>query len=353
MPDDVTAGTDNTGTQPTALDTQPSTGTEQSGTQPTEQDSQPHSSTTTTTPDTTAQVEGEEQARTPTGEQKPSNPWDSPENPYYKRFNDTQSHAARLYQEKTQLAKQAQEYQERIARFEAQQKEAETKSKLLPFQKAHPEFSQTRDRLSKVAAFKTALSSFPDADDTAIKRLAQGMGVTAEDFKLEAQERDYRQRITEELQSDPEGFIQTRVETKIQEALQKYDEYLSSRVNVERLVNDPNNANLIEQFAPQMARIMDPQVPGREKAFDHARLLAENAALKAKLGKQVETVAHGEAHEAMQAAQPGRQRVRPNLAYPDEARRDAVAWLRKQDPNIPSETLARKAHQINDYFSTH
>ena len=155
MSDNADAGTDNTGTQPTEVDQSTATGTADAGTQnQPETDSQSHSGTDTTTT-TNQQVEGQAQAVQPTGEQKPATPWDSPENPYYKRFNDTQSHAARLYQEKTQLAKQAQEYQEKISRFEKMQQENEAKAKMLPFQKSHPEYANTRERLGKVAAFRT------------------------------------------------------------------------------------------------------------------------------------------------------------------------------------------------------
>lgn len=350
MPDDTDAGTVDTGTQPTAADQTADTGTVDTGTQVEAQtDSQPHTDTTTTD----QQVEGKVQADQPQGGQKPTNPWDSPQNPYFKRFNDTQSHAARLYQEREQLAKQAQEMQERLQRYETQQKEAEAKAKMLPFQKSHPEYANTRERLGKVQAFKTAISAIDGADEATAKKLAQAYGLTADDFRLEREESMYRQKIDDEFRSDPEGFVQSRVESKIHEALQKYDEYLAARVSTERLINDPGNAKLIEAYAPQMSKIMDPQVSAREKAFEYAQILAERDALKRRLGSQVEQVSQRQAHDSM--AQPqhmrGGKRVPAGQQYPEEARNDAVAWLKKQNPNISQDALITKAMAINAYFA--
>lgn len=352
MSDNADAGTDNTGTQPTEVDQSTATGTADAGTQnQPETDSQSHSGTDTTTT-TNQQVEGQAQAVQPTGEQKPATPWDSPENPYYKRFNDTQSHAARLYQEKTQLAKQAQEYQEKISRFEKMQQENEAKAKMLPFQKSHPEYANTRERLGKVAAFRTALSSLDNVDDNTMKKMAQNFGLTVDDFKLEQSEQGYRQKIDEELRADPEGFIQTRVESKIQEALHKYDSYIQSKVNIERMVNDPSNARLIEQYAPQMAQVMDPQVPAREKAFQFAQILAERDALKAKLGSRVEEVSHSEAQDsfAKPRQQTGSRRQSQTQQYPEEAARDAYAWAKKQNPDWSQDQLLTLAMKINASF---
>lgn len=352
MSDNADAGTDNTGTQPTEVDQSTATGTApDAGTQnQPETDSQPHSGTDTTT--TNQQVEGNAQVVQPTGEQKPATSWDSPENPYFKRFNDTQSHAARLYQEKMQQAKQIQEYQDRISRFEKMQQEQEAKAKILPFQKSHPEYANTRERLGKVAAFRTALSAIDNVDDNTMKKMAQNFGLTVDDFKLEQSEQAYRQKIDEELRADPEGFVQTRVESKIQEALQKYDSYIQSKVNVERLVNDPTNARLIKQYAPQMAQVMDPQVPAREKAFQYAQLLAERDALKAKLGNRVEEVSHYEAQDAFaKPRQQGGGRKQPQTQqYPEEAAHDAYAWAKKQHPDWSQDQLLNLTMKINASF---
>jgi hypothetical protein len=349
MPDDADAGTADAGTQQTADQTAP--GTVDTGTQVDAQtDSQPH---TDTTPTTDQQVEGEAQAGQPTGDQKPANPWDSPENPYYKRFNDTQSHASRLYQEREQLAKQNQEYQERLQRFETQQKEAEAKAKMLPFQKSHPDYANTRERLGKVQAFKTAISAIDGADEATAKKLAQAYGLTADDFRLEREESMYRQKIDDEFRADPEGFVQARVESKIHEALQKYDEYLAARVSTERLITDPSNAKLIEAYAPQMSKIMDPQVSARDKAFEYAQVLAERDALKRRLGSHVEQVSQKNALDSMAHTQHmrGGRKTPSGQQYPEEARQDAVAWLKKTTPGISQDALLTQALKINAYFA--
>lgn len=352
MSDNADAGTDNTGTQPTEVDQSTAPGTADAGTQTQpETDSQSHSGTENTT--TSQQtVEGQAQAVPPTGEQKPANPWESTENPYFKRFNDTQSHVARLYQERQQLAKQNQDYQEKVSRFEKMQQESEAKAKMLPFQKSHPEYANTRERLGKVAAFRTALSSIDNADDNTMKKLAQNFGLTVDDFKMEQSEQAYRQKIGEELNADPEGFIQSRVENKITEALQKYDSYISSKVNVERRLNDPSNARLLDAYAPQMAQIMDPQVSSSDKAFQYAQLLAERDALKAKLGNRVEEVAHSEAQTAFsQPRQQGSQRRQGQAPqYPAEAERDAYAYAKKQNPDWSQDQLLTLAMKINASF---
>jgi len=348
MPDDTDSGTADAGTQTTQVDQTATAGTADAGTQQPEQtDSQLHTDTTTTD----QSAEGKAAAESPTGVQKPATPWDSPENPYLKRFNDTQSHASRLYQEREQLAKQTQEMQERLQRFETQQKEAEAKAKMLPFQKSHPEYANTRERLGKVQAFKTAIGAIDGADEATAKKLAQAYGLTADDFRLEREEGMYRQKIDDEFRADPEGFVQARVESKITEALQKYDEYLSARVNTERLINDPVNAKLIDAYAPQMSKMMDPQVPGREKAFDYAKVLAENEALKARLGVQVEQVSQRNAQDSMQQT-PHARKKSGQQTWPIEAKADAVAYLKKQNPNLSSDALLTQAMKINAYFAT-
>lgn len=349
MPDDIDAGTSQEGTQPTASDAAADTGTADAGTQETQQaDSQVHNGTTTTT----SQAEGEAQAQSPTGDEKPANPWESPENPYFKRFNDTQSHATRLYQQNQQLARQSQEYQERIARFEQQQKEQADKAKLSPFQKAHPEYGQNRDRLNRVSAFRAALSSFDNPDDATMRRLAQNMGISQKDLELERDAESYRQRLDEEWRADPEGFVQSRVESKIQEALGNFENYLNSRSGVERLISDPGNAKLIESYAPQMSMMMDQNVPARDKAFTLAQVMAERDALKAKLGQQVEQVSHAEAQQSFARPQQkqGSNGRRQASQYPAEAQADPRGWLLKKNPNMSQDQLITEMMKINNYF---
>ncbi len=354
MSDNADAGTADAGTQPTASDTSPSTGSAEAPTQTSQGqvDSQPQSSTPTPT-----QAEGEAQASDPTGSQKPANPWDSPENPYLKRFNDTQSHAGRLYQEKQQLAKQYQDTQERLARYEKAEQERAAAAKASPFQKAHPEYAQNRDRLNRVSSFRAALSAIDNADEATAQKLARSMGITADDLKMEREAAHYRERITEEFNADPEGFVQSRVESKIQEALGRFDEYLNSRSTVERIINDPSNAQLIQSYAPQMSQMMDPQVPARDKAFAFAQLMAERDALKAKLGKQVEQDAQAEAQSAMSRPRsnsqgvPGRSGKSRASEYPAEAQRDPIAWLKSRNPKMNQDALITEAMKINDYFN--
>ncbi len=92
--------------------------------------------------------------------------------------------------------------------------------------------------------------------------------------------------------------------------------------------------------------MMDPGVSGRDKAFEHAKLLAEVSALRAQVRKEVETVAADEARAAALSGRPPRTAQRRTGSQDDGF--DPVAHLTKKGipPGHPSH--ARELLRLND-----
>lgn len=305
MSDIESAGTSDEGTQQTE-DTATAQGTDTSGTQGTEApasgiagDSQPHNDTTTTDATTADKVTagGTQDPASAKAAPDTANPWDSDENPYRKRFNDTLSHAQQLYQEKQQRDRQLAEIQQKLTESEqAKAKEAE-RANLKRWNAGHPEYSKFRTLSERAQNYNRLLAKAETPDQKQmLRQMMQGEFKPEELEELEASEND-RKEMIQSFTSDPRGFFAQHVQPLIQQAFEQYDAYQASRSQVQSLVGDPQNAKLIQSYAADMHRIMDPAVPSREKAFDYARLKAENDAMRAQLGKKVEQDATADARK--------------------------------------------------------
>lgn len=192
-----------------------------------------------------------------------------------------------LRQQLTQLQQEQQAAQQR-AQEEAQ------RLNLSPFHSRHPQHQQNTARVQAFSAFKAALQGLPPElqnDPAQRARLAQAMGVTADDEKLYQQREAYSQQITQEFQSDPDAFVEKRVERRLQEQFQQFEQYLEAKVNAKGLIQQ--HQPLIEQHADRMNWILDPQVPAREKAIWAAQQeakVAELLATKVPEAQHVETL---------------------------------------------------------------
>lgn len=274
-----------------------------------------------------------------------ANPWESDQNPYRKRFHDTLSHAQRLYQERQGYDRQIQEYQQRIADFESKSKAQAEAAKLNPWNKGHPEHAKFRSLMERADTSRRILANAKTPEQQAAAReLMQGVFSPDELQSLEQAEQD-RKALIADFSADPRGFITAHVQDAVKAAVAEYDAYQGARSSIQGMIQDPNNAKLIESYAPDMARMMDPGVPAREKAFEFARIKAENEALKAQVGKQVETVAADEARTAARSGTPTR--TGQQTGKRGEVT-DPVAYLAKQGITPSHPQFARRLIQLNE-----
>lgn len=187
----------------------------------------------------------------------------------------------------------AQLQQEQQAAQQKAQEEAQ-RLQLSPFHSRHPQHAHNLSRVQAFSSFKAALQGLPPElqnDPAQRARLAQAMGVTADDEKIAQQAQAYSQQIQQELQSDPDAFVERRVERKLTEQLQKFEQYLEAKVNAQGLIQQ--HQPLIEKHADRMNWMLDPQIPAREKAIWAAQQeakVAELLAAKVPEAKQVETL---------------------------------------------------------------
>lgn len=237
-----------------------------------------------------AATEKQEQAKPDT-----ANQWDTDQNPYRKRFNDTLSHAQRLYQEKQERDRQFSELQTKIAEYESKTKAQAEAAKLNRWNKGHPEHNQFRSLQERADFSRKLLANAQTPEDqAAARRLMAGQFSAEELQELENSERD-RKNLISEFSADPRGFITSHVQDAVRAAISEYDAYQRASSQVTGMINDPNNSKLIESYAPDMARIMDPNVPSREKAFEYAKLRAENDQLRAQVGQRAVQAATADA----------------------------------------------------------
>ena len=189
-----------------------------------------------------------------------------------------------------QLAQLQQEQQ--TAQRRAQEEAA--RLNLSPFHSRHPQHQQNTARVQAFGSFKAALQGLPPElqnDPAQRARLAQAMGVTPDDEKLYAQQERYSHQVRQELESDPEAFIEKRVERRLNESFQKFEQYLEAKVNANGLIQQ--HQPLIEKHADRMNWVLDPNVPARDKAIWAAQAeakVAELMASKVPQAQQVETL---------------------------------------------------------------
>ena len=192
-----------------------------------------------------------------------------------------------LRQQLTQLQ------QEQSAAQQRAQEEAQ-RLNLSPFHSRHPQHQQNTARVQAFSSFKAALQGLPPElqnDPSQRARLAQAMGVTGDDEKLFQQQEMYSRQVQQEFQSNPDEFVEKRVERRLQEQFQKFEQYLEAKVNAQGLITQ--HQPLIEQHGERMNWMLDPNVPARDKAIWAAQQeakVAELMATKVPQAQQVETL---------------------------------------------------------------
>jgi hypothetical protein len=235
---------------------------------------------------------------------KQANPWDTDDNPYRKRFNDALSHGTKLYQEVQKYRKQFDGIDPEQARKALEmRKQQEEASKLKPWNKGHEaydKFQAVRSRVSEYNRMRQAADT-PEKQSL-LKEMAGQMFRPEELQQVQDYETDRAQMVAQ-LTEDPRGFINDLVAPLIQQSLAQFEQFQAARQQTTSWFTDPNNQPLLDRYAPDMYRMMDPSVPARDKAIEVARLKSENDALKARLSGQIETLATAEAQMSARRGQ--------------------------------------------------
>ena len=190
---------------------------------------------------------------------------------------------------------------QQIAQLESQQQAAQQKAQeeaqrlnLSPFHSRHPQHAQNTSRIQAFEGFKRTLGTHSpeaQADPALRQRIAAEWGVTAQDEQLYRQKEQHSQQLRQEFESDPEGFIERRVERGRQESFQQFEQYLEAKVAAKGLIQQ--HQPLIEKHSDRMNWILDPNVPARDKAIwaaSQEAKVAELMASKVPEAQQVETL---------------------------------------------------------------
>jgi hypothetical protein len=295
MADDDIAGDQGTAIADTPMaDSQPA----DTGTAPADTHDSGGSSTTVQSDQTQTEVSSHDQAA------QRQVPWDSDENPYRKRFNDVLAHSQRLYQERQELQKRYDGLDPDAARKAIQfQQERQAAAALKPWNKGHEGFDKFQAVRSRVADFNRMRAAADTPEKQAVLRDLAGTMFSQEDLTLVREAEEDAKAFNFKMQSDPQGTIAEMVMPIIEQKLTQFDQFMGARQQTQQWFSDPSNQPLLDRYAPDMYRMMDPSVPARDKAVEVARLKAENDALKAKLSGQVETLATAEAQTSARRGQ--------------------------------------------------
>lgn len=237
-------------------------------------------------------------------------------------------------------------------RAEAQQREQAQKAS--PYTKRHPEYEQTKQRVSRAESLiraQRALGLNPEnpEDKARLAALAREYRVTPDDMKAHQEAEAYREQMLTRLQEDPDGFFQDREErllARVEEMLVQREQAQQVQANTAAWINDPANAQMIQAHAPEIVQMVDPNIPYRERAAFAGKLLSELDALKKQLGKQVE-----------QASQAGAQRALAQMPAPGASKAaaggsprvtDAREYVQKVLKILPSDhRYAEKLIEVN------
>lgn len=227
------------------------------------------------------QPDGQQQANQPPTENK----WDSPENPYYKRFNDVQPVASRLFQE-VKAYKDLGVDPATIRQMIDERKQREQASNLKPWNAGHSDYNKFKQLRSTANEFRSAMqrAGQDPVKQEFVKEMYQGK-FSGEDLQMIQQAETERQEQLEQLQSDPAGFIAQHVDSLIQQKFQQYEQFQNTRQQVTGWFNDPNNQPLVQKYSQDMAQMMDPSIPARDKAVAYAQMKAQVDQLRAQLSQ--------------------------------------------------------------------
>ncbi len=213
-----------------------------------------------------------------------------------KRYKDQQPYLTKLSQERADLTKRydgidPDRAREALAEMQRRQEVAQAS----PFSRRHPEYSQNKSRIERA---ELAIKATEGMERDEANRIAARMGVTTEDLQMRNQANAYRQQQQEQLFSDPDTFIAERVESLVNQKLSQQMAFIEGRTNAEKWLSDPKHDQIVKNYAPDINRLLDGNMPLRDKVAFLGEKFSELDALKKQLGQQAETVAHADAQKA-------------------------------------------------------
>jgi Skp family chaperone for outer membrane proteins len=220
-----------------------------------------------------------------------------PEHDWKRRYGDLQSYAQKLKAEAEQVRKQYDGLgkPDELRAIMAERKKQEEAARLKPWNSGHQEHSRFQQLRSKAEDFRAKLARADTPEKKAMVQELYADDFTPEDIALITEaERDSKQ-LSQNFHSDPRGFLAEHVIPLIRGEFQQIMQFQQTQMAAQNWLSDPTNNQLLDKYAPDMERMLDPEIPAREKAVEFARMRAELDALKAKLGTQMETQAHSEA----------------------------------------------------------
>lgn len=251
--------------------------------------------TTESTASAPSQLHSEPPASpSPMGAQDASQPVAQPVD-WEKRYKDGQSYLTKLAQENAHYKRtwdgiDPQQARQALVDFESRQQVANVS----PFNRNHPDYASTKQRVDRASTFlKAAEGLEPDQ----ARAMAHRLGVTADDIRLQQQAERNRAQVIDELHSDPDGFIQSRVESMVHQALQQYDQWTAAKSGADQWLSEKGRADLLKN--PDVQRLFDERVPLRERLSLVGDKLARLEALERQVASQTGAVSQAAAQQEL------------------------------------------------------
>ncbi len=225
---------------------------------------------------------------------------------------------------------------------QAERQQAAQLANIRPFQKQHPDYAKTMDSVSRVKAFKAALNAAPQElqDDASYRgRLAQQMRVSMDDAKAHDQFEEHREQTVQQLATDPESFIDSRVDQIVQQRLAQFEQAIQHRGEVQHLLD--SNKDLIGKRRDDILQSMN-NPHRRDEAIQKAMLMEEVEQLRLKLAEDSRhvTAAKAQRHIAQGRAS-------------EPARRDPVSSAIIHDPSADLVKNGANPKEIFQALSRH
>lgn len=292
---DAITGTDTSGTQ-----TAPETSSTGMASANTPAESGTSSSTTPDIPSASASSPESGVLVDPSKVSPPANQWDSPSNPYLKRFNDTLSHAQKLYQEKVAFQKQYEGIDPTRAReIMAKHQQQEAALKLQPYNKGHADHAKFQAVSQRADNYRAMLANAKTPEQReAIQSAAATMFSQDEIGMIEHAESD-RKQLVEQFAADPRGFMSEMMQPVIQQEIQSALQYQMQVQQAQSFITDPKISGLIESHAEDMSWMLSSDVSARDKAIAYAQQKQELEQLKQQLGSRLQDQATAEARQSV------------------------------------------------------
>lgn len=223
-----------------------------------------------------------------------------------RRLVGQQSLFGRQANELGELRRQNAQIQQQMQQ-DAQRREQEAqRANLSPFHAKNPQYQANQGRIANANAFNKALAALPpelQQDPNAINRLAHGMGVTNEDRKLAQDAKAYQDQILTEQASDPEGFVEKRIERVMQQSFSRFEEYLNNKNQAQQFVQQHQEFINNPETQQIMSQVLDERTPRSELAVRIARLEQEKAQLLSRAKSETAEVSHLKAQDELATRQ--------------------------------------------------